>query len=220
MRKSQLHHLTAPLIDNNPVTLQMLGICSALAVTTALDTALIMSLALLTVLATASTLISLIKAHLPSSIRLVVQITIIASLVIVTDQVLRAYAFEISQRLSVFVGLIVTNCIVLGRAEAFAMHNPVWPSFLDGVGNGLGYGLILMIVATIRELFGSGALFGVTVLPLVTEGGWFEPLGFMLLAPSAFFIIGLLIWGIRTRRPAQIEANKFPIISQAVVEKT
>jgi len=220
MRKSQLHHLTAPLIDNNPVTLQMLGICSALAVTTALDTALIMSLALLTVLATASTLISLIKAHLPSSIRLVVQITIIASLVIVTDQVLRAYAFEISQRLSVFVGLIVTNCIVLGRAEAFAMHNPVWPSFLDGVGNGLGYGLILMIVATIRELFGSGALFGVTVLPLATEGGWFEPLGFMLLAPSAFFIIGLLIWGIRTRRPAQIEANEFPIISQAVVEKT
>ena len=220
MRKSQLHHLTAPLIDNNPVTLQMLGICSALAVTTALDTALIMSLALLTVLATASTLISLIRAHLPSSIRLVVQITIIASLVIVTDQVLRAYAFEISQRLSVFVGLIVTNCIVLGRAEAFAMHNPVWPSFLDGVGHGLGYGLILMIVATIRELFGSGALFGVTVLPLVTEGGWFEPLGFMLLAPSAFFIIGLLIWGIRTRRPAQIEANEFPIISQAVVEKT
>mgnify|MGYP000855152344 FL=1 len=220
MRKSQLHHLTAPLIDNNPVTLQMLGICSALAVTTALDTALIMSLALLTVLATASTLISLIRAHLPSSIRLVVQITIIASLVIVTDQVLRAYAFEISQRLSVFVGLIVTNCIVLGRAEAFAMHNPVWPSFLDGVGNGLGYGLILMIVATIRELFGSGALFGVTVLPLATEGGWFEPLGFMLLAPSAFFIIGLLIWGIRTRRPAQIEANEFPIISQAVVEKT
>lgn len=220
MRKSQLRHLTAPLIDNNPVTLQMLGICSALAVTTALDTALIMSLALLTVLATASTLISLIRAHLPSSIRLVVQITIIASLVIVTDQVLRAYAFEISQRLSVFVGLIVTNCIVLGRAESFAMYNPVLPSFLDGVGNGLGYGLILMIVATIRELFGSGALFGVTVLPLATDGGWFEPLGFMLLAPSAFFIIGLLIWVIRTHRPAQVEANEFPIISRAVVKKT
>ena len=219
MRKSQLHHLTAPLIDNNPVTLQMLGICSALAVTTALDTALIMSLALLTVLATASMLISLIRAHLPSSIRLVVQITIIASLVIVTDQVLRACAFEISQRLSVFVGLIVTNCIVLGRAESFAVHNPVWPSFLDGVGNGLGYGLILMIVATIRELFGSGALFGVTVLPLATEGGWFEPLGFMLLAPSAFFIIGLLIWGIRTRRPALLEAKEFPIISRPAVEK-
>jgi len=220
MRKSQLHHLTAPLIDNNPVTLQMLGICSALAVTTALDTALIMSLALLTVLATASTLISLIRAHLPSSIRLVVQITIIASLVIVTDQMLRAYAFEISQRLSVFVGLIVTNCIVLGRAESFAMHNPVWPSFLDGVGNGLGYGLILMIVATIRELLGSGALFGVTVLPLTANGGWFEPLGFMLLAPSAFFIIGLLIWGILTRRPAQVEANEFPIVSRALAEKS
>ena len=220
MRNSNLHHLTAPLIDNNPVTLQMLGICSALAVTTALDTALIMGLALLTVLATASTLISMIRAHLPSSIRLVVQITIIASLVIVTDQVLRAFAFEISQRLSVFVGLIVTNCIVLGRAESFAMHNPVWPSFLDGVGNGLGYGLILMIVAAIRELLGAGALFGVTVMPLAAEGGWFEPLGFMLLAPSAFFIIGVLIWVIRTRRPAQVEPNDFPIILQVGEEKS
>lgn len=219
LRKSSLHHLTAPLIDNNPVTLQMLGICSALAVTTALDTALIMSLALLTVLATASSLISLIRAHLPSSIRLVVQITIIASLVIVTDQVLRAFAFEISQRLSVFVSLIVTNCIVLGRAESFAMHNTVGPSFLDGVGNGLGYGLLLMVVATIRELFGSGTLYGATVLPLATDGGWFEPLAFMLLAPSAFFIIGLLIWGIRSRSPAQIEANEFPIISQTTVRK-
>lgn len=218
-RKSNLHHLTAPLIDNNPVTLQMLGICSALAVTTALDTALIMSLALLTVLATASTLISLIRAHLPSSIRLVVQITIIASLVIVTDQVLRAFAYEISERLSVFVGLIVTNCIVLGRAESFAMHNPAWPSFLDGVGNGLGYGMILMVVATIRELLGSGALFGVNVLPLAAAGGWFEPLGFMLLAPSAFFIIGLLIWAIRTRRPQQVEANEFVILTQEVADQ-
>lgn len=219
LRKANLHHLTAPLIDNNPVTLQMLGICSALAVTTALDTALIMSLALLSVLAAASTLISLIRAHLPPSIRLVVQITIIASLVIVTDQVLRAFAFEISQRLSVFVGLIVTNCIVLGRAESFAMHNPVWPSFLDGVGNGLGYGLILMVVATIRELLGSGTLFGVTVLPLGSEGGWFEPLGFMLLAPSAFFIIGLLIWAMRARGPAQVEVNEFPIISQNAADQ-
>jgi Na+-transporting NADH:ubiquinone oxidoreductase subunit D len=215
MTKSNLRHLTSPLIDNNPITLQMLGICSALAVTTALDTALTMSLALMAVLATASTVISLIRRHIPASIRLVVQITIIASLVIVADQVLRAFAYEISQRLSVFVGLIVTNCIVLGRAESFAMRNPVWPSLLDGLGNGLGYGLILMLVATIRELLGSGSLFGVPVLPLAVDGGWFVPLGFMLLAPSAFFIIGLLIWAIRTRRPAQAEADEFPILTAA-----
>ena len=158
MNRSTLQHLTSPLIDNNPITLQMLGVCSALAVTTALDTALTMSLALIAVLTAASTVISLIRRHLPGSIRLVIHITIIASLVIVADQVLRAFAFEISQRLSVFVGLIVTNCIVLGRAETFAMRNPVWPSFLDGLGNGLGYGLILMLVATIREFLGSGSL--------------------------------------------------------------
>ena len=213
MTRSTLQHLTSPLIDNNPITLQMLGICSALAVTTALDTALTMSLALIAVLTAASTVISLIRRHLPGSIRLVIQITIIASLVIVADQVLRAFAFEISQRLSVFVGLIVTNCIVLGRAETFAMRNPVWPSLLDGLGNGLGYGLILMLVATIRELLGSGSLFGMNVLPLASEGGWFQPLGFMLLAPSAFIIIGLLIWIIRTCRPAQVEADEFPILS-------
>ena len=213
MNRSTLQHLTSPLIDNNPITLQMLGVCSALAVTTALDTALTMSLALIAVLTAASTVISLIRRHLPGSIRLVIQITIIASLVIVADQVLRAFAFEISQRLSVFVGLIVTNCIVLGRAETFAMRNPVWPSFLDGLGNGLGYGLILMLVATIRELLGSGSLFGMNVLPLASEGGWFQPLGFMLLAPSAFIIIGLLIWIIRTCRPAQVEADEFPILS-------
>ncbi len=213
MNRSTLQHLTSPLIDNNPITLQMLGVCSALAVTTALDTALTMSLALIAVLTAASTVISLIRRHLPGSIRLVIQITIIASLVIVADQVLRAFAFEISQRLSVFVGLIVTNCIVLGRAETFAMRNPVWPSFLDGLGNGLGYGLILMLVATIREFLGSGSLFGMNVLPLASEGGWFQPLGFILLAPSAFIIIGLLIWIIRTCRPAQVEADEFPILS-------
>ncbi len=213
MTRSNLQHLTSPLIDNNPITLQMLGVCSALAVTTSLDTALTMSLALIAVLTAASTSISLIRRHLPSEIRLVIQITIIASLVIVADQVLRAFAFEISERLSVFVGLIVTNCIVLGRAETFAMRNPVWPSFLDGLGNGLGYGLILMLVATIRELLGSGSLFGINVLPLVLDGGWFQPLGFMLLAPSAFILIGLLIWVLRTRRPGQVEANEFPILS-------
>ena len=212
-------HLTAPLIDNNPITLQILGICSALAVTTSMATALTMSFALTVVLTASSALISLIRRHLPSSIRLVVQITIIASLVIVADQILRAFVFEMSQRLSVFVGLIVTNCIVLGRAEAFAMRNPVWPSILDGVGNGLGYSLVLMGVAAIREGLGSGSLFGIPVLLKVSEGGWFQPLGFMLLAPSAFFIIGLLIWLIRTRRPAQIEANEFPIRDIATGEQ-
>ncbi|HUS55589.1 MAG TPA: NADH:ubiquinone reductase (Na(+)-transporting) subunit D [Thermohalobaculum sp.] len=220
MVRSNLHHLTSPLIDNNPITLQMMGICSALAVTTALDTALTMGLALMAVLAAASTAISLIRRHLPVSIRLVVQITIIASLVIVADQFLRAYAFEISQRLSVFVGLIVTNCIILARAESFAMRNPVWPSLLDGLGNGLGYGLILMLVATVRELLGSGSLFGLPVLPLAAEGGWFQPLNFMLLAPSAFFIIGLLAWAIRAHRPEQVEANQFPILSTGKGDRT
>jgi len=209
--KKKLHYLTAPLINNNPVTLQILGICSALAVTTSMATALTMSLALTAVLTAASAAISLIRRHLPTSIRLVVQITITASLVIVADQILRAFAFDMSQRLSVFVGLIVTNCIVLGRAETFATRNPIWASILDGLGNGLGYSLVLMIVAATREGFGSGSLFGVQVLPLISEGGWFQPLGFMLLAPSAFFIIGLLIWVIRTRRPTQVEPNEFPI---------
>ncbi|WP_146590154.1 NADH:ubiquinone reductase (Na(+)-transporting) subunit D [Puniceibacterium confluentis] len=220
MTGKKLHYLTAPLIDNNPVTLQILGICSALAVTTTMATALTMSLALTVVLTAASAAISLIRRHLPTSIRLVVQITIIASLVIVADQFLRAYAFEMSQRLSVFVGLIVTNCIVLSRAETFAMRNPVWPSILDGLGNGLGYSLVLMIVAAIREGLGTGAVFGVQVLRPVSDGGWFQPLGFMLLAPSAFFIIGLLIWAIRTRRTAQVEPDEFPIRDLAGGERS
>lgn len=214
MNKSNLHYLTNPLIENNPITLQMLGICSALAVTTSLSTALTMSVALITVLTASSALISSIHRHLPSSIRLVMQITIIASLVIVADQFLRAYAFEMSQRLSIFVSLIVTNCLVLGRAESFAMRNSVWPSVLDALGNGLGYSLILLVVASIRELLGAGSLFGLPVLPLAADGGWFQPLEFMLLAPSAFFIIGLLIWGIRARRPTQVEKNEFPILSR------
>lgn len=211
MTTKTLQLLTAPLIDNNPITLQILGICSALAVTTSMATALTMSLALTAVLTTASAAISMIRFHLPGSIRLVVQITIIASLVIIADQLLRAYAFEMSERLSVFVGLIVTNCIVLARAETFAMRNPVWPSILDGVGNGLGYGLVLMIVAAIREGLGAGTLFGARIAPLASEGGWFQPLGLMLLAPSAFFIIGLLIWAIRTGRPALVEPDEFPL---------
>jgi Na+-transporting NADH:ubiquinone oxidoreductase subunit D len=202
---SMIRHITSPLIDNNPVTLQILGICSALAVTTSLSTALTMSVALTVVLCLSSGIISAIRRHIPDVIRLIVQITIIASLVIVADEFLKAYAFETSRQLSIFVGLIVTNCLVLGRAEAFAMRNPVLPSVLDGLGNGLGYSLILIVVGSIRELLGKGTLLGFTVLPTTADGGWFEPLGLMALAPSAFFIIGLLIWAIRTRWSTQVE---------------
>jgi len=198
-----------PIIDSNPITLQILGICSALAVTTSLSTALTMCAALTVVLMFANGIISLIRNHIPPAIRLIIQITIVASLVIVIDQILRAYAFELSQRLSIFVGLIVTNCIVLGRIEAFAMRNAVWPSVLDGLGNGIGYSVILATVASIRELLGTGTLLGYTILTTVRDGGWFEPLGFMLLAPSAFFIIGLLIWLVRSLKPSQIEQSEF-----------
>ncbi len=203
--------LLDPLFNNNPITLQILGICSALAVTTSLVNAIIMSLALITVVTLSNGSVSMIRNHVPTSIRIIVQMTIIASLVIVVDQVLKAYAFETSKQLSVFVGLIITNCIVLGRAEAFAMKNPVGISMLDGLGNGLGYGLILIIVGAIRELFGAGKLLGYQVLPLITEGGWFYPVGIMLLPPSAFFIIGLLIWGLRTWKTAQIEKPDYQI---------
>ena len=200
-----------PLIDNNPITLQILGICSALAVTTTLGAALIMCLALTSVTALSNASISMIRNHIPSSIRIIVQMTIIASLVIVVDQILKAYAYEASKTLSVFVGLIITNCIVLGRAEAFAMKNPVGISFLDGVGNGLGYSVVLISVAIVRELFGSGSLLGYTIMPLTKDGGWYEPNGMMLLPPSAFFIIGLMIWGVRSWKPQQIEKREYQI---------
>ena len=200
-----------PLIDNNPVTLQMLGICSALAVTTALLPSLIMCIALTSVAALSCAAISLIRDRIPNNIRIIVHMTIIASLVILTDQILRAFAFETSKQLSVFVGLIITNCIVLGRAEAFAMKNPVGMSFLDGLGNGLGYSLILIAVATLRELFGAGTLLGYPVLETAQNGGWYEPNGLMLLPPSAFFIIGLLIWAIRAWRTQQVEDPEFQI---------
>jgi len=203
--------LLDPLVDNNPVTLQILGICSALAVTTTLATALVMSLLLTVVLMLSNASISLIRRHLPRSIRIIVQITIIASLVIVADQVLKAYAYEMSKRLSVFVGLIITNCIVLGRAEAFATKNGVGPSLLDGLGNGLGYSLILILVGTVRELFGSGTLLGTEVLALASEGGWYKPVGLLLLPPSAFFIIGLLIWAIRTWKTGQVEEPEYSV---------
>ena len=203
--------LIDPLVDNNPVTLQVLGICSALAVTTSLLPALLMCLALTSVCALSTAAISSIRNHIPNNIRIIVHMTIIASFVIVVDQLLRAYAFETSRQLSVFVGLIITNCIVLGRAEAFAMKNGVVLSFLDGLGNGLGYSAILIIVAIFRELFGAGTLLGYPILPLVSDGGWYEANGLMLLPPSAFFIIGILIWGIRSWKRAQAERPDYQI---------
>jgi len=203
--------LVDPLIDNNPITLQILGICSALAVTTNLVTAAMMCLALTSVTACSNFSISMIRNQVPSSIRIIVQMTIIASLVIVVDQILKAYAFETSKKLSVFVGLIITNCIVMGRAEAFAMKNPPIPSFLDGIGNGLGYSIVLIAVATVRELFGSGTLAGIEILPLTTNGGWYQSNGLLLLPPSAFFIIGLLIWAVRTWKTQQVEAPEHQI---------
>ncbi len=200
-----------PVVDNNPIALQVLGICSALAVTTQMSTSLVMCFAVIAVLAASNLAVSLIRNHMPTNIRIIIQMTIIASLVILVDQVLKAYAYEISKQLSVFVGLIITNCIVLGRAEAFASSNKPWPSLLDGVGHGLGYSAVLLIVAFLRELLGSGKLFGHEILPLVTEGGWYNPNGLMLLAPSAFFLIGLLIWAIRAWKPAQVEKREFRI---------
>lgn len=200
-----------PLVDNNPITLQVLGICSALAVTTNMMSALIMCIALTTVTAFSGAFISAIRKHIPGNIRIIVQMTIIASLVIVVDQVLKAYAYEASKQLSVFVGLIITNCIVLGRAEAYAMKNPPMLSFLDGIGNGLGYSLILMSVAFFRELLGTGKLFGHQVIPVANEGGWYVPNGLMLLPPSAFFVIGLMIWAIRTWKKEQVEKPDYQI---------
>nr|VFJ48299.1 MAG: Na+-transporting NADH:ubiquinone oxidoreductase subunit D [Candidatus Kentron sp. DK]VFJ51016.1 MAG: Na+-transporting NADH:ubiquinone oxidoreductase subunit D [Candidatus Kentron sp. DK] len=200
-----------PVFDNNPITLQMLGICSALAVTTRMDTALTMCVAVIAVLVASNASISLIRNHIPTNVRIIIHMTIIASLVIVVDEVLKAYAYDISKRMSVFVGLIITNCIVLGRAEAFAMKYGVGMSILDAVGNGLGYSVILVAVAFFRELFGSGSLFGFPILPLTTDGGWYNANGLMLLAPSAFFIIGLLIWALRTWKPDQVERPEYRI---------
>ncbi len=196
-----------PVFANNPIALQVLGICSALAVTTKLEKALVMGLALTLVTAFSSMFISMIRNHIPSSVRIIVQMTIIASLVIVTDQILKAYAYSVAKELSVFVGLIITNCIVMGRAEAYAMKSPPLMSFLDGIGNGLGYTVLLVIVAVVRELLGSGSLMGVEILPLVSAGGWYVPNGLLLMPPSAFFIIGGLIWALRTWRPEQQEKH-------------
>lgn len=203
--------LFEPIVDNNPVILQVLGICSALAVTSKLSTTITMCIALTAVTALSNAAISSIRNHIPSSVRIIVQMTIISSLVIVTDQFLKAYAFTISKELSVFVGLIITNCIVMGRAEAFAMKNPPLPSLLDGLGNGFGYSALLLVIGIIRELFGSGTLFGYPILLLERDGGWYVPNGLLLLPPSAFFLIGIVIWVVRSWKPAQVEQPEFRI---------
>ena len=199
--------LLNPLFDNNPLALQVLGICSALAVTTKLETSIIMAVSVIVVLGFSNAAVSAIRHYIPSSIRIIVQMTIISSLVIVVDQFLQAFAPDASKTMSVFVGLIITNCIVMGRAEAFAMKNPPLISALDGIGNALGYSLILIIVGFFRELLGSGKLFGKSVLPLLSEEGWYVPNGLMLLPPSAFFLIGLIIWALRTWKPEQVETQ-------------
>jgi len=206
--------VTKPIFQNNPIALQVLGICSALAVTSNLNTTVVMCIALTVVTAFSSMFISMVRHHVPNSIRIIVQMTIIASLVIVVDQFLQAYAYAISKSLSVFVGLIITNCIVMGRAEAFAMQNPPVPSFLDGIGNGLGYSAILIAVGTVRELLGSGSLFGYPVLPLVEQGGWYKANGLLLLPPSAFFLIGLFIWALRSWKKDQVERSEFKLAPQ------
>lgn len=211
--------LFKPILDNNPIALQILGICSALAVTSNLKVTLVMCVALTTVTAFSNFFVSLVRNYAPSSIRIIVQMIIIASLVILVDQVLKAVAYDISKQLSVFVGLIITNCIVMGRAEAFAMKNPPLPSFLDGVGNGLGYSFMLILLGVIRELFGSGKLLGYEILPLTTEGGWYVSNGLLLLPPSAFFLIGLIIWAMRSARTAQFEKAEFKIAPNSTVTK-
>ena len=195
--------LLDPLFDNNPIALQVLGICSALAVTTKMETSVVMAVAVICVLALSNLSVSVLRNYIPPSIRIIIQLTIIASLVIVTDQILKAFMFETSKQLSVFVGLIITNCIVMGRAEAYAMQNGPWLSLVDGIGNGLGYGLIIVLVGFFRELLGSGTLFGAEILPVVSEGGWYQPNGLMVLAPGAFFLIGIFIWILRTWKPEQ-----------------
>jgi len=207
MSQASKEVLLDPLFNNNPTALQVLGICSALAVTTKMETAVVMSIALTVVTACSNMAVSAIRNYIPPSIRIIVQLTVIASLVIITDQILKAYLFDISKQLSVFVGLIITNCIVMGRAEAYAMQNPPMMSALDGIGNGLGYSMVLLTVGFFRELFGNGSLFGITILTKVTDGGWYTPNGLMLLSPSAFFLIGIGIWALRSWKPNQIEAE-------------
>jgi len=219
MESSAKRAFLDPLLSNNPITLQILGLCSALAVTKTLATALIMSLAVTAVIILSNTMVSLIRRQMPRNVRLIVQITIIASLVIVVDQVMKAYAYGLSKQLSVFVGLIVTNCIIMGRAEAFAMKNSVGLSILDALGNALGYSWILILVGSVRELFGSGTLLGVEILPTISAGGWYHPAALMLLPPSAFFLIGFLIWGLRAWKSEQVERSEFRALPASESER-
>ena len=208
--------ISDPMVDNNPITKQILGICSALAVTVKMEQAVVMSLALAFVLVCSNVIISLLRKGIPGKIRIIVQLTVIASLVILIDQILKAYLYDISKQLSVFVGLIITNCIIMGRAEAFAMQNTPWLSFLDGLGNGLGYSVILLIVAFFRELLGAGTLFGYEIMVLVQNGGWYQGNNFMLLPASSFFVIGLLIWALRSWKTDQIEEPQFNLIQNSL----
>jgi Na+-transporting NADH:ubiquinone oxidoreductase subunit D len=203
--KSNKEILFDPLINSNPIAVQVLGVCSALAVTSKMETAIVMALALTVVTGFSNLVVSLLREYIPSSVRIIIQLTVIASLVIITDQILKAYVYDVATQLSVFVGLIITNCIVMGRAEAYAMANPPWPSFLDGIGNGLGYSLILLTVGFVRELLGAGKILGVTIMPLVTDGGWYTANGLMVLSPAAFFLIAIAIWIMRTMNPALAE---------------
>ena len=208
--------ISEPVFSQNPIAVQILGVCSALAVTTSLQVTLVMCMALTAVTACSNVGIALIRNHIPNNIRIIVQMIIIASLVIVVDQILKAYAYDISKSLSVFVGLIITNCIVMGRAEAYAMKNGPVMSFFDGIGNGLGYSVVLIVVATVRELFGAGNLMGFEVLPLITNGGWYQSNGLLLLPPSAFFIIGFFIWALRSWKTEQVEQPDFKILPNTV----
>jgi Na+-transporting NADH:ubiquinone oxidoreductase subunit D len=212
--------ITTPLIEKNPVLLQVLGICPALGITNSVMTALIMTIATTGVLAFSNVSISLIRNYIPTSVRIIIEVTIIATGVIVVDQVLQAFLPDVARTLSVFIGLIVTNCIVLGRAEAFAVKNGPWPSLLDGLGNGLGYGLALFSVGTVREILGSGTWLGITVLPLAEDGGWYSPNQMMLLAPSAFFVVAALIWVVRSLKTEQVEKLDFEEVRVLAVEKT
>jgi Na+-transporting NADH:ubiquinone oxidoreductase subunit D len=209
--------LTKPIFENNPVILQILGICSALAVTSSVKFSLVMATGLTLVVAFSSFFVSLVRNYLPNSVRIIAQMIIISALVIVVDQILRAVAYDISKQLSVFVGLIITNCIVMGRTEAFALKNPPMASFWDGIGHGLGYSLLLIVLGTVRELFGSGSWFGIQILPLASNGGWYIPNGLLLLPPSAFFLIGMIIWGMRTWKKNQVEKVDYKIAPNSVV---
>lgn len=211
--------ITKPIFENNPVILQILGICSALAVTTSVKFSLVMAIGLTLVSAFSNFFVSLVRNYLPNSVRIIAQMIIISSLVIVVDQILKAVAYDISKQLSVFVGLIITNCIVMGRTEAFALKNPPVPSFLDGIGHGLGYSALLVVLGSIREIFGAGKWLGYEVFATINDGGWYIPNGLLLLPPSAFFLIGLIIWGMRTWKKNQVEKEDYKIAPNSTVNQ-